>query len=79
MVLSALTILSMVSPQQGVLTQWWITLLKRVFGWGRFAVPIFVGAVGLWLVLRHFGDRIPTPRPEQAGGCLLYTSDAADE
>ncbi len=70
-VLSALTILSMVSAQQGVLTQWWITLLKRIFGWGRFAVPVFLGALGLWLVLRHFGDRIPTPHPGQVLGVAL--------
>jgi S-DNA-T family DNA segregation ATPase FtsK/SpoIIIE len=70
-VLSALTILSMLSVEQGVLTQWWISLLMEVFGWGRFLVPVFLGAVGLWLVLRHFGDRIPTPDPEQIVGVVL--------
>jgi S-DNA-T family DNA segregation ATPase FtsK/SpoIIIE len=69
--LSILTILSMLSAEQGVLTQWWISLLKQVFGWGRFIVPIFLGATGLWLVLRHFGDRIPTPDPEQLVGVVL--------
>jgi DNA segregation ATPase FtsK/SpoIIIE, S-DNA-T family len=68
---SALTILSMASSQQGMLTQWWIMLLRQVFGWGRFIVPIFLIALGLWLVLRHFGDRIPTPDPEQLVGVVL--------
>ncbi|MGC9522416.1 MAG: DNA translocase FtsK [Anaerolineae bacterium] len=69
--LSALTILSMVSSQQGLLTQWWISLLEQLFGWGRYIVPIFLGALGLWLVLRRFGDRIPTPDPEQVVGIVL--------
>ena len=70
-VVAALTILSMLSAQQGVLTQWWISLLSQVFGWGRYVVPIFLGAFGLWLVLRHFGDKIPTLDPEQIVGVIL--------
>lgn len=70
-ILAALTILSMLSAQQGVLTHWWITLLKGAFGWGRYAVPAFLGALGLWLILRDFGDRIPQPAPEQVLGAGL--------
>lgn len=70
-ILAVLTILSMLSAQQGVLTHWWITLLKAVFGWGRYAVPAFLGALGLWLILRDFGDRIPQPAPEQVLGAGL--------
>ncbi len=70
-ILAVLTTLSMVSAEQGVLTQWWITLLRQVFGWGRFIVPVFLGAVGLWLVLRRFGDRLPTPGPGQLVGVVL--------
>ncbi len=70
-ILAVLTILSMVSAEQGVLTQWWITLLRQVFGWGRFIVPVFLGAFGLWLVLRRFGDRLPTPGPGQLIGVVL--------
>jgi DNA segregation ATPase FtsK/SpoIIIE, S-DNA-T family len=70
-VVAALTILSMLSAQQGVLTQWWISLLSLLFGWGRYVVPIFLGAFGLWLVLRHFGDKIPTLHPKQIVGVIL--------
>ena len=69
--LAILTILSMISAQQGILTQWWISLLAQVFGWGRYGVPLFFGALGLWLVLRDFGDRIPTLQPEQAVGIIM--------
>ena len=69
--LAVLTILSMISVEQGILTQWWISLLAQVFGWGRYGVPLFFGAIGLWLVLRDFGDRIPTMQPEQVVGIIL--------
>ncbi len=68
---SVITILSMLSAEQGMLTQWWLSLLKQAFGWGRFIVPVFLGLVGLWLVLRSFGDRIPTPAPQQIVGAGL--------
>ncbi len=70
-VVATLTILSMLSAQQGILTQWWISLLSQVFGWGRYVVPVFLGSFGLWLVLRHFGDKIPTLDPEQIVGVIL--------
>ncbi len=69
--LAVLTILSMISAEQGILTQWWISLLAQVFGWGRYGVPLFFGAIGLWLVLRDFGDRIPTLQSEQVVGIIL--------
>ncbi|MBN1921547.1 MAG: DNA translocase FtsK 4TM domain-containing protein [Anaerolineae bacterium] len=62
------TILSLLSPQQGALTQLWLTGLKKVFGWGMFIVPLFIGALGVWLILRRFGDRLPRPQPEQVAG-----------
>ncbi|TFG70830.1 MAG: DNA translocase FtsK [Anaerolineales bacterium] len=69
--LAVLTILSMISAQQGILTKAWISLLAQVFGWGRYGVPLFFGAIGLWLILRDFGDRIPTLQPEQAVGIIM--------
>ncbi len=69
--LAVLTILSMISAQQGILTKAWISLLAQVFGWGRYGVPLFFGAIGLWLILRDFGDRIPTLQPEQVVGIIL--------
>lgn len=62
------TILSLLSPQQGALTQLWLVGLKKVFGWGMFIVPLFIGALGLWLILRRFDDRLPRPQPEQVAG-----------
>ncbi len=65
------TILSLLSPQQGALTQLWLVGLEKIFGWGMFIVPLFIGALGLWLILRRFGDRLPHPQPEQVAGVAL--------
>lgn len=69
--LSALTILSMISAGQGVLTRWWITLLRQIFGWGRYVVPILIGALGIWLILRHFGEKLPHPDAGQIAGVIV--------
>jgi S-DNA-T family DNA segregation ATPase FtsK/SpoIIIE len=66
-----LTLLALLSVQRGVLLGPWVDLLSGVFGWGVYAVPFFLGAVGFYLLFRRFGDRIPRPEPEQAVGILL--------
>ncbi|HIQ01996.1 MAG TPA: hypothetical protein EYH30_07680, partial [Anaerolineales bacterium] len=68
---ATLTLLALLSVQRGALLGPWVALLSRAFGWGVYAVPFFVGAAGLYLVLRRFGDRIPRPRPEQVAGVLF--------
>jgi S-DNA-T family DNA segregation ATPase FtsK/SpoIIIE len=68
---AAFTILSFLSANHGVLPGWWLGRLRQAFGWGAYFVPLFVGAVGLWLVLRDFGDRLPRLTPPQVVGVLL--------
>jgi S-DNA-T family DNA segregation ATPase FtsK/SpoIIIE len=68
--LALLTFLSFLSAQ-GALTGWWLGVLREVFGWGVFAVPLGLGAVGLWLILRRFEDKRPQVAPEVALGILL--------
>ncbi len=70
--LALLTILSLISAEQGALTKWWTTLLARFFGWGRYVVPLFLGGAGLWMILRRFGDRIPQPETKQLIGLALF-------
>ncbi len=58
--LAALTILSALSPGgQGELSHSWLQALKQVFGWGVWLAPILAGLIGIYLVLRRFGDRFP--------------------
>jgi S-DNA-T family DNA segregation ATPase FtsK/SpoIIIE len=71
LVVAALTVLALFSAQRGALLGFWVQLLGRTFGWGVYFVPIFMGAVGLYLILRRFGDRAPRPEPEQVAGTLM--------
>jgi S-DNA-T family DNA segregation ATPase FtsK/SpoIIIE len=68
---AAVTILSMVSNTQGELTGMFINWLRATFGLGVFVVPIVIGAIGLWLLLRSF-ERTPRVSGEQAAGFLLF-------
>ncbi len=66
-----LTLLALLSTRRGALLGPWVRLLGRIFGWGVYVVPFFGAAIGLYLILRRFGDRIPRPRPEQVVGVFL--------
>jgi len=68
---AGLTALALFSVQRGTLLGLWVQLLGRTFGWGVYFVPILMGAVGLYLILRRFGDRVPRPEPEQVAGILM--------
>lgn len=69
--IAGLTLLSFLSANHGLIPGWWLGLLRQGFGWGAYLTPLFVGAVGLWLVLRDFGDRLPRLTPLQITGVLL--------
>jgi len=69
--LALLTILSFLSASQGALTGLWLRLLSQTFGWGVYVVPLGMGGAGLWLVLRHFGDRLPQVEGERVIGAVL--------
>ncbi len=71
LLIAALTLLSFLPANRGVITSKWVELLRRAFGWEAYLTPLFVGAVGIWLVLREFGDKLPRPTPLQSGGVLL--------
>ncbi|NBD34705.1 MAG: hypothetical protein GVY30_01745, partial [Chloroflexi bacterium] len=69
--LAMLTLLSLMSVQRGMLTDWWVQALTTAFGWGIYLMPALMGASGLWLILRRLGDRIPRPDTEQLVGLGL--------
>ena len=69
------TIFSLLSTPQSLVSGAWLDLLQAVFGWGMFAIPLTLLAVGLWLLLRTFGDRLPRLEVEQVIGVgLLYVA-----
>jgi DNA segregation ATPase FtsK/SpoIIIE, S-DNA-T family len=65
--------LSLMTAQSGNLLTPLVTAATQLAGWGRLGLPLGLIAVGLWLVLRRFGDRLPRLEPERLVGlALLY-------
>ncbi len=67
--------LSVISQNQGVLTAGINNFFASLLGWGYFAVPITMFLVGMWLIVRHFGDDAPTIDTERLIGIgIIYVS-----
>jgi S-DNA-T family DNA segregation ATPase FtsK/SpoIIIE len=48
--------------------------LGQLFGLGRYLVPVGIIGLGVWIVLRHFGDNLPRIAPERVMGWgIVYT------
>lgn len=69
--LGVLTVLSALSPGQSPASVVWLNLLRYLTGWGAFAVPLALVGTGLWLVLRNFGERLPSMEAERILGVVL--------
>jgi S-DNA-T family DNA segregation ATPase FtsK/SpoIIIE len=65
-----LTLLALLSTNNGQLSGGWLSLLSQVFGWGMYLFPLGLIGLGLWLILRHF-DRLPRLAVERVTGVLL--------
>jgi S-DNA-T family DNA segregation ATPase FtsK/SpoIIIE len=71
--LSLFTIYSLLTNQESLVAGAWLNLLRAIFGWGMFVIPLSLLAVGMWLLLRTFGDRLPHLEAEQIVGIgFLY-------
>jgi len=65
---------SSMSATKGQLTEAVNTFLAQLLGWGAIAVPVTMFAIGLWLIIRHFGDQAPVIQPTRIIGlAILYT------
>jgi S-DNA-T family DNA segregation ATPase FtsK/SpoIIIE len=63
----------MLSPEQGVVTGFWLKLLTHGFGWGMIALPFAFLMGGVLLLRRTVGQREKGLDNEQIlGGILLY-------
>jgi S-DNA-T family DNA segregation ATPase FtsK/SpoIIIE len=71
--LGIFSLLSMLSPEQGVVTGFWLKLLTHGFGWGMVALPFAFLVGGVLLLRRTVGQREKGLDNEQIlGGILLY-------
>ena len=46
-------------------------LIGQLLGWGALAVPISMFAIGMWLIVRHFGDQAPMIDPVRLAGTVV--------
>jgi len=65
-----LTLLSLISRNQGWLSGGWLALLGQGFGWGMYLLPLGLIVLGVWLILRHF-DRMPHLEISRLLGLIL--------
>jgi len=68
--LGLLTLLMLLSPTRGAITEAWVGFLQRLSGWGAFFLPVALIAIGLWLVFRNI-DRLPVLSTERLSGVIL--------
>ncbi len=72
--LALFTLLSLLTASRGQLTGSWVDLLRGLFGVGVWLVPVVMGVLGLWLVVRAV-ERMPNlPWQRPAGLLLLFLS-----
>lgn len=70
-----LTILSLISTNNGAVTGWWIVSIKKIAGLGSFILPIVLILIGVWLVLRNV-ERLPMLSAERITGLVLLYLNA---
>ena len=63
--------LSSLSGQQGAVTGAINGFFTELLGWGSFGVPLTMAAIGLWLIVRHFGENAPEIDPVKVGGVVM--------
>ncbi len=66
-----LIVLAFLSPTNSEVTGPILKGLGQLFGIGRYLVPVGMILLGLWIILRHFGDKLPRIAPERVLGWLL--------
>jgi S-DNA-T family DNA segregation ATPase FtsK/SpoIIIE len=69
---SAVLFLSLLSPDQGSFTVWLSDWMARLFGIGRYAIPVITGLVGLYLVMRGMEQTPQVPVYRVLGFAILF-------
>src|SRR5262245_21682069 len=72
--LSAITLLSLLTSSNGVLTHTWLSWLEMLFGRGLWGFPLVTGALGMWMIIRAIENLPDLPWQRPAGMGLLFLS-----
>ena len=70
--LALLTLLSLLTPNRGDLTEALISAMRVGFGVGVWLMPVVLGALGFWLALRQVAESPVVWRRRIAGGVGLF-------
>ena len=69
---AGVTVLSLLSANQGAITETWLRVLRRLFGWGFLLVPLSLGAIGFWMVLDSLDEESDVGWERLLGGGLIF-------
>jgi S-DNA-T family DNA segregation ATPase FtsK/SpoIIIE len=69
--LGIFSILSLFSPEHGVVSGFWLKLLRQGFGWGMVVIPFAFLIAGIWLLRRTVSQRSIRLDTERILGMLL--------
>ena len=69
--LGLLTLLSLLSSNNGWLFSGWLAIIGKAFGWGMYLLPVGLMALGLWFILRHF-EQLPQLELGRLVGVFLF-------
>ena len=63
-------VLSALSPEQAAIGGLH-RIVGQLLGWGAIALPLAMFGVGMWLIVRHFGEQAPVIDPIRLAGAAL--------
>lgn len=66
-----LNLLSALTAQSGQLTQWWTNFLQTGIGWGAYALPLLLLALGAWFLLYRI-EHLPKVNLERLIGVVFF-------
>jgi DNA segregation ATPase FtsK/SpoIIIE, S-DNA-T family len=70
--MSLLTFLSFLSVNRGILTESWLAILRLVFGWGIYVVPLALAVFGVWVITLGTGQPLTLPATRVIGALVLF-------
>ena len=71
-VIGLLTLLSLITEQEAVVSAQWVVVIGRLAGWGMYALPFGFLIAGFWLVFRTLETIPPLTASRAAGLFLLF-------
>jgi len=77
MALGAVTLLGLLGVTSGALSDWWVLLLRRIFGWGALVVALSLLAGGILLLFRNLGERLDMRWEVAVGLEVMFASALA--